>query len=158
MSTEYTYEDFGEHNIDVKLEKLETGILITYTAAETSNLFGYGICLDLPDGAQDISVLYATTGNIAKHNYGDWQWNYQLPETVGATASRTTANGVTTATVFFSFETLGIDADTASIGICLFEVVNANGAQYGIYNCMQNNGEEVVIDGGVNGFVTWNIA
>lgn len=158
VSTEYTYEDLGEHNIDVKLEKLDTGILITYTAAETDNLFGYGICLDLPDGAQDISVLYATTGNIAKHNYGDWLWNYQLPETVGATASRTTANGVTTATVFFSFETLGIDADTASIGICLFEVVNANGAQYGIYNCMQNNGAEVVIDGGVNGFVTWNIA
>ena len=124
----YTYEHLGAHDISVTLEKLADGIRLTYAARETSQLFGYGICLDLPDGAQDISLLYATTGNLSLLAYGTWAWEYKLPSEFGVSAKRSEADGTTVSTLFLSYEMLGIDADFQSVGLCLFEVVNQGGA------------------------------
>ena len=150
----FAYEDLGAHEVDVKVEKSASGIKFTYSAVETSNSFGYGVCIDLPDGVNDLSILYATTGNIAKMVYGDWAWTYGLPVDKGIVASRVVDGDLTISTFFLSYDLLGVDASTESIGICLFEVVNAGGSQYGIYNCMYKEGSEIAIDGGVSGFVT----
>ena len=152
----YTYEHLGVHDIFVTLEKLADGIRLTYAARETSQLFGYGICLDLPGGAQDVSLLYATTGNLSKLAYGTWVWEYRLPSEFGVSAARSTADGRTISTLFLSYEMLGIEADFQSIGLCLFEVVNEGGSQFGIYNCMKKGDAEIAIDGGTANFVRWN--
>lgn len=154
----YTYEHLGAHDISVTLEKLADGIRLTYAARETSQLFGYGICLDLPDGAQDISLLYATTGNLSLLAYGTWAWEYKLPSEFGVSAKRSEADGTTVSTLFLSYEMLGIDADFQSVGLCLFEVVNQGGAQFGIYNCMKNGDAEIAIDGGTENFARWDTA
>ena len=138
------------------LEKLADGIRLTYAARETSQLFGYGICLDLPGGAQDVSLLYATTGNLSKLAYGTWAWEYRLPSEFGVSAARSTADGRTISTLFLSYEMLGIEADFQSIGLCLFEVVNEGGSQFGIYNCMKKGDAEIAIDGGTANFVRWD--
>ena len=51
---------------------------------------------------------------------------------------------------------LGIEADFQSIGLCLFEVVNEGGSQFGIYNCMKKGDAEIAIDGGTANFVRWD--
>ncbi len=152
----YVYEQLGAHDVSVRLERFADGLRVTYTAKESANLFGYGICLDLPGGAQDVSLLYATTGNLAKVDYGIWEWNYQLPSALGISAERTVVDGVTTATFFLSYRTLGVEAEFGELGLCLFEVVKTGGAQYGIYNCMKKDGTEIRIDGGVENFVRWD--
>lgn len=150
IGTYFEYNDLGEHEIDCKIFKKENGLFIEYIAKEDANLFGYGVCLDLP--SEDISILLATTGNIAKQTYQNWAWNYQLPADVGAIVKRDVMGEKTRSSIYFSNETLNISQTTESIGVCFFEVVNANGSQYGIYNCAVYDNTQLVIDGGVDKF------
>jgi len=142
----YSVNDLGEHQVDAAVLKTSTGIKIEYLATEDANSFGYGACLDLP--GTDKSVLLATTGNIAFQDYGNWAWFYELPSSVGATVERKQVGDLMYSSFEFSFETLGISESTGEIGVLLYEVVNANGAQYGIYNTDGN----IAIDGGVANF------
>ena len=142
----YEVSSLGEHHVDIRVIKTSTGLKIEYKAKEDNNSFGYGACLDLP--GTDYSVLLATTGNIAFQAYQNWTWDYKLPSAVGATVSRVQDGEYMVSTFEFADATLGITEETATIGILLFEVVNANGAQYGIYNTESN----IAIDGGVSNF------
>ena len=148
----YELKALGEHKIDVTVIKTETGVKIVYKAAEDDNSFGYGACLDLP--GTDYSVLLATTGNIAFQEYGNWLWEYKLPSAVGATVSRELKDEYMISSFEFTDETLGITDETTKIGVLLFEVVNTNGAQFGIYNTQDN----IAIDGGVGNFYKFQFA
>lgn len=151
----YEYENLGESVSKVIVTALSGGIKFTFKSTETANTFGYGVCLQA-DGGGAISVLYATTGNMAKQAYGDWAWAYNLPSAYGITASRTTQKGETVSEFFIPNEVLGAESVT-ELKICLFETVNAGGSQYGIYNCCKNGETEIAIDGGTQNFITVNV-
>lgn len=150
---EYSYGALGEGISSVNVTVEKGGVRFKYVATETANTFGYGVCLQAKGGSA-ISVLYATTGNMAKMEYGQWAWIYELPSAHSIAASRTDGeNGTKIIEFFLSNEVLGVTS-VDELNICLFETVNGGGSQYGIYNCMQKDGTEIAIDGGVDKFVT----
>ena len=151
----YEYGALGESVSKVTVTVLEDGVKFTFVSTETANTFGYGICLQAT-GGNALSVLYATTGNMAKQAYGDWAWGYNLPSAYGITASRTTVNGETVSEFFIPNEVLGVESVT-ELKFCLFETVNSGGSQYGIYNCCKNGENEIAIDGGTQNFLTVNV-
>ena len=139
----------------VRVAVLEDGVKFTFISTETTNTFGYGVCLQAT-GGDAFSVLYATTGNMAKQAYGDWAWRYNLPSAYGITASRKTVNGENVSEFFITNEVLGVESVT-ELKFCLFEIVNSGGSQYGIYNCCKNGENEIAIDGGTQNFLTVNV-
>ena len=151
----YEYNDLGESVSKVTVTVLDDGVKFTFVSTETANTFGYGVCLQAA-GGNAISVLYATTGNMAKQSYGDWAWGYNLPTVYGITASRTTVNGETISEFFIPNGVLGVESVT-ELKFCLFETVKSGGSQYGIYNCCKNGETEIAIDGGTQNFLTVNV-
>ena len=164
----YNVDAFGKSNATAKFEKIDGAtdgirVTITYGAAD---IWGFGIMLS--DGVNGITQLYVPGfGTIDHRVYGNWAWNgnYVAAETLGVQASEKVDGEKKVITLFYSYETfaradydLDITADTATIGINLFEyVTDGTGSQYGCYNGMKNNeGVEVLVDCGIANFAKWS--